>query len=130
MRHGARHRPIHPDVAAFEPGQIVIVDWRDALPKEANKRRPAVVIEDGELFDRSYPNVILVPLTEDNGMVLPDLSVRIDPTPGNGCLKVCFAVSPLVTGTSRSRVRGTSSRITDEQLGRIRRQVAYAIGIG
>jgi len=68
-------------MAAFEPGQIVIVDWRDALPKEANKRRPAVVIEDSDLFDRSYPNVILVPLTEDGSMVLPALSVRIDPAP-------------------------------------------------
>ena len=34
------------DMAVFEPGQIVIVEWRDALPKEANKQRPAVVIED------------------------------------------------------------------------------------
>jgi hypothetical protein len=25
-------------------GQIVLVDWRDALPKEPNKRRPAVVV--------------------------------------------------------------------------------------
>jgi mRNA interferase MazF len=38
---------------AFAPGQIVIVEWRDALPREANKRRPAVVIEDSELFDPS-----------------------------------------------------------------------------
>ena len=25
-------------------GQIVLVDWREALPKEPNKRRPAVVV--------------------------------------------------------------------------------------
>jgi predicted transposase YdaD len=25
-------------------GQIVLVEWRDALPKEPNKRRPAVVV--------------------------------------------------------------------------------------
>jgi hypothetical protein len=32
-------------------GQIVVVDWRgDALPKEPNKRRPAVVVEDAGLF--------------------------------------------------------------------------------
>lgn len=117
-------------MAAFEPGQIVVVDWRDALPKEANKRRPAVVIEDSDLFDRSYPNVILVPLTEDGSMVLPALSVRIDPTPENGCSKTCFAVSPLVTGTSQSRVRATPSWITAEQLADIRRQVAEAIGLG
>jgi mRNA-degrading endonuclease toxin of MazEF toxin-antitoxin module len=40
-------------------GQIVLVDWRDALPKEPNKRRPAVVVEDRGLFDDAYPNLIL-----------------------------------------------------------------------
>lgn len=116
-------------MAAFEPGQIVIADWRDGLPKEANKLRPAVVVEDGTLFGPLYPNVVLVPLTEDGSMVLPDLSVRIDPTQENGCTKACFAVSPLVAGTSKLRVRPTASRITPEQLGRIRRQVAEAIGL-
>lgn len=117
-------------MAQFEPGQIVIVDWRDALPKEANKRRPAVVVQDSSLFDPSYPNVILVPVTEDSRMVLPDLSVRIEPTAENGCTKVCFAVSPLVAATSQSRVQATPSRVTADQLARIRRQVAEAIGLG
>jgi mRNA interferase MazF len=116
-------------MAAFEAGQIVIADWRDALPKEANKLRPAVVIEDAELFSPVYPTVILVPLTEDAGMVLAELSVQIDPTQENGCTKTCYAVSPLVTGTSKLRVRSTGSRITPEQLARIRRQVATAIGL-
>ncbi len=48
-------------MAEFESGQIVVADWRDALPKEANKLRPSVVIEDSELFSPVYPNVILVP---------------------------------------------------------------------
>ncbi len=117
-------------MSVFEPGQIVITDWRDALPKEANKLRPAVVIHDNTLFADDYPNVILVPLTEDGSMVAPDLAVRIDPTPENGCTKVCFAVSPLVAGTSELRVSPTPSRITADQLARIRRQVAEAIGLG
>ena len=113
----------------FEPGQIVIADWRNAPPTEANRLRPAVVIEDGELFSLAYPNVILVPLTEDGGMVIADLSVRIDPTPENGCAKTCFAVSPLVAGTSKLRIRATGSRITAAQLARIREQVAEAVGL-
>ena len=48
-------------MAGFSGGQIVIADWRDALPKEPNKLRPAVVVEDETLFDPAYPNVILVP---------------------------------------------------------------------
>jgi mRNA-degrading endonuclease toxin of MazEF toxin-antitoxin module len=116
-------------VPSFDPGQIVIVEWRDALPKEANKR-PAVVIEDAGLLDPAYPNVILVPLTDDANLVIADLSVRIDPTPENGCAKTCFALSPLVTGTPKARIRGTASRVTIEQLASIRRRVGEAIGLG
>jgi hypothetical protein len=47
------------DVAKFSADQIVIVDWRDALPKEPNKLRPGVVVEDESLLDPAYPNVIL-----------------------------------------------------------------------
>lgn len=111
-------------------GQIVLADWRgDAMPKEPNKRRPAVVVEDDALFVPSYPNVILVPLTEDAALAIPDLSVAIDPTTENGCSKPCWAVSHLVTTTSKSRLRATPSRITSEQLVSIRRQIAVAIGI-
>jgi hypothetical protein len=40
-------------------------DPQGELPKEANKRRLAIVVEDSDLFDAAYPNVILVPLTDD-----------------------------------------------------------------
>jgi len=79
-------------LAGFSGGQIVIADWRDALPKEPNKLRPAVVVEDEDLFDPAYPNVILVPLTEDQRLAIPDLSVVIDPTPQNGCSERCYAL--------------------------------------
>jgi mRNA interferase MazF len=69
----------------LQAGQIVLVDWRDALPKEPNKLRPAVVVEDDELFSPGYPNAILVPLTEDAPLAIPDLSVALEPTAGNGC---------------------------------------------
>jgi mRNA-degrading endonuclease toxin of MazEF toxin-antitoxin module len=110
-------------------GQIVLADWRgDALPKEPNKRRPAVVVEDDGLFAPAYPNVILVPLTEDAALAIPDLSVPIAPTAENGCGKMCWAVSHLVATTSKARLRATSSRITPGQLAIIRRQVAIVIG--
>jgi mRNA interferase MazF len=116
-------------LAGFAPGQIVLVDWRDALPKEPNKLRPAIVVEDGELFDSSYPNVILVPLSEDRELASPDLSVDIDPTRENGCTKRCFALSSYLAATSKRRVRPTQSRILPEQLAVIRRQIALAIGV-
>ncbi|MGH7062638.1 MAG: type II toxin-antitoxin system PemK/MazF family toxin [Stellaceae bacterium] len=116
-------------MASFSGGQIVVVDWRDALPKEPNKLRPAVVVEDEALFDPAYPNVILVPLSEDRRLAIPDLSVAIDPTPENGCSKRCHALSHCVATTSAKRVRPTASRITEDQLLAIRRQIALAIGL-
>jgi mRNA-degrading endonuclease toxin of MazEF toxin-antitoxin module len=116
-------------VSRIAAGSIVIIDWRgDALPKEPNKLRPAIVVEDDGLFHPSYPNVIVVPLTEDAGLAIPGLSVTIDPTPQNGCTKRCFALAPFVTSASVMRVRATASRITDDQLHRIRHFVAEAIG--
>jgi len=116
-------------LAGFEPGQIVIADWRDALPREPNKLRPAIVVEDPELFGPAYPNVILVPLTEDRQLVMPDLSLAIDPTPDNGCTKRCFAISHFVTATSKRRVTATASRVLPEQLRAIRHQIALAVGL-
>jgi mRNA-degrading endonuclease toxin of MazEF toxin-antitoxin module len=116
-------------LAGFSGGQIVVVDWRDALPKEPNKLRPAVVVEDETLFDPAYPNVILVPLTEDQRLAIPDLSVVIDPTPQNGCTKRCYALSHCVASTSARRVRQTTSRIAEGELMVIRLQIALAIGL-
>lgn len=114
--------------AIFSPGDIVLADWRgDALPKEPNKRRPAVVVED-DLFPPEWPNVMLVPLTDDENLVIPDLAVRIDPTSENGCSKPCWAISALLTTTSKHRLSVTGSKIQPHQLIAIRRQIALLVG--
>ncbi len=115
---------------ALHARQIVLADWcGDALPREPNKLRPAVVVEDDGLFAPAYPNAILVPLTDDARLAIPDLSVAILPTAENGCSKTCWAVSHLVATTSKLRLRATPSRVTPEQLGAIRRQIAMAVGV-
>jgi len=116
-------------LALLAPGQIVLVDWRDALPKEPNKLRPAIVVEDAELFGPSYPNVIVVPLSADRAWAPADLSLVIDPTPENGCTKRCYALPASLASTSKQRVRPTESRILPEQLRAIRHQIAVAIGV-
>lgn len=119
-----------PGPPALRAGDIVLADWRgDALPTEPNKRRPAVVVEDDGLFAPTYPNAILVPLTEDAGLAIPDLSVAIAPSAENGCGKPCWAVSHLVATTAKVRLRATGSRVTPEQLAAIRRQIALAVGV-
>lgn len=92
--------------------------------------RPAIVVEDGDLFDPEYPNVTVVPLTNDVRLAIPGLSVTIDPTPANGCRQPCFALAPSVTSVSVKRVSGTQSRVLPEQLDAIRRRIAEAIGLG
>lgn len=108
----------------------MLAGWRgDALPKEPNTPRPAVVVEDDGLFAPGYPNVILVPLTDDAGLVIADLSVAIAPTAENGCAKLCRAASHLVATTSKRRVTATGSCVTAGELAGIRRQVALAVGV-
>ena len=121
----AKPRPL-----SLQAGQIVLADWRgDALPKEPNKLRPAVVVEDDGLFATGYPNAILVPLTDDAALVIPDLSVAIAPTTENGCAKPCWAASHLVATTSKHRLTATPSRVTPDQLAAIRRQIALSVGV-
>ena len=111
-------------------GEIVLADWRgDALLKEPNKRRPAVVVEDDGLFAPGYPNAILVPLTEDAALVIPDLAVHIAPDRDNGCPTPCWAVSHLVATTAKTRLTATGLRVKTDQLAAIRRQIAFAIGL-
>jgi mRNA-degrading endonuclease toxin of MazEF toxin-antitoxin module len=112
-------------------GQIVLVDWReDALAKEPNKLRPCVIVEDHNLFDAWFPNVLVVPLTDSNEFLIPSLAVEIHPTTENGCTKRSHAISHSITVASKQRVvRPTASRITDEQLGQIRAQIAECIGL-
>jgi mRNA interferase MazF len=132
MRDGEHREPMPAESGetVFFAGQIVIADWRGgALPKEPYKRRPAIIVEDDGLFAASYPNAILVPLTDDTTLVIADLSVSISPTAENGCPKRCWAMSHLVTTTSKQRIRATPSRITPDQLTMIRQQIAFAVGI-
>ena len=117
-------------MARFKAGDILIVDWRGgALPKEPNRLRPAVVVEVEALFDAAYLNVIVVPLTTDAHLAIPDLAVTIEPGPENGCEQRCFALAPSVTSVSVSRIRVTASRIRPDQLHAIRRRIAEAIGV-
>lgn len=122
--------PAEPGTTALHAGQIVLADWRgDALPKEANELRPAVVVESDGLFAPAYPNLILVPLTDDEDLLVKSLSVPIAPSAENGCTKRCWAAAHLVTATSKARIRSTTSRVTPDQLVEIWRQIAFAIGL-
>jgi hypothetical protein len=75
-----------------------------------------IVMEESGLFDAAYPNVILVPMTDD-------------PTRENGCSKASWAIAHHVTATSKQRIQITTSRITEAQVAEIRRRIALSLGI-
>lgn len=110
-------------------GSIVVVDWRGgSLPKEPGSLRPAVVVEDYELFPEEYPNMLLVPLTGDEGLAHRSFAVRIEPTVDNGADTTSWALAHHVTSVSPRRVNRSASRITAEQLASIRERIQIAVG--
>jgi mRNA-degrading endonuclease toxin of MazEF toxin-antitoxin module len=111
-------------------GSIVVVDWRGgALPQEPSRLRPAIVVEDHELFPDDYPNTLLVPLTRDEGLAHNTFAERIEPDADNGVDTTCWALAHHVTSVSLRRVNRTPSRITAQQLVSIRERIAVALGI-
>ncbi|MGH8997399.1 MAG: type II toxin-antitoxin system PemK/MazF family toxin [Acidimicrobiales bacterium] len=112
-------------------GSIVVVDWRGgAQPKEPGSLRPAVIVEDHDLFPDEYPNTLVVPLTRDEGLAHRSFAERIDPTDENGVETTCWALAHHVTSVSLRRVSPTVSRITPDQLAGIRRRITVAVGNG
>jgi mRNA-degrading endonuclease toxin of MazEF toxin-antitoxin module len=110
-------------------GSIVVVDWRGgALPHEPGRLRPAVVVEDNELFPDEYPNVLVVPLTRDEGLAHKSFAECIEPAAENGVDATCWALAHHVTSVSLRRVNPTDSRITVAQLASIRKRIMVSIG--
>lgn len=98
------------------------------MPQEPGKLRPAVVVEDHELFPEEYPNTLVVPLTRDEGLAHRSFAERIEPSADNGADTTCWALAHHVASVSLRRIKPTASRITAEQLSSIRRRITVAVG--
>jgi mRNA-degrading endonuclease toxin of MazEF toxin-antitoxin module len=112
----------------MKPGQIVKVNWRDALPNsgEPNRVRPAIVVSSPKFYE-PLPFELIVPLTASEDMALEDASVRIDPTSENGCTKTSYALSWNVQCVPQIRLTETTSHVTAEQLACIRKQISLCV---
>ncbi len=111
------------------PGQIVIVDWRDALPAsgEPNKARPGIVVGSPRFFGSGLPFEIVVPLTGEQALAIAGASVTIAPSPENGCAKPCYALAWNVQSVPHARLTETASRVTSAELALIRAHIASCI---
>lgn len=111
-------------------GTIVLVDWCiGAIPHEPTRVRPAIVVEDHELFPDAYPNTLVVPLTRDAGLAYPTFAERIEPSPESGAEATSWALAHHVTSVSLARIRPTDSCVSSEQLDNLRRKIALALGL-
>ena len=121
----------------LKAGQIVAVDWRkepadpaqNPQPPEPNKLRPAVVVQDTELFDPAYPTVLVVPMTGDSALAIPDLTVVLQPCRTNGCKKLSYLLPQHLTCVAKTRITAvTQSEITSAELQQLRQLVVLTIG--
>ncbi|MDP9024225.1 MAG: type II toxin-antitoxin system PemK/MazF family toxin [Candidatus Eremiobacteraeota bacterium] len=111
-------------------GSIVWLDFRrDSVPKEANKLRPAIIVEDRSLFAAEFPNVVVVPCTTRLTYEIPALCVRIEPDERNGFDLTNWAVAHSVTTASKSRiVKTTDYRVSTRSLAEIRARIVELLG--
>ena len=121
----------------LKAGQIVTVNWRkepsdsgqDPQPPEPNKLRPAVVVQDTELFDLTYPTVLVVPMTGNPALVIPDLTVVLQPSLTNGCKKVSYLLPQNLTCIAKTPITAaTNSVISPAELQQLRQLVVLTIG--
>jgi mRNA interferase MazF len=112
-------------------GNVFDCDWReDVLPKEPNKAgRPAIIVEDTELFPPDFPNVVVVACTKYLDFAIPSLSVRIEPSAANGLAAVSYAVAHQVTVVSKRRLGTMRGTIEPDALSAIRAAIAESLGI-
>jgi mRNA interferase MazF len=111
-------------------GDIVLADWRGgAMPGEPTRIRPAVVVENPDLFANDYQMVIVVPMTRDQRLAHPAFAIRIEPTAENGAPATSWALPHRVGTMSIRRVKPTRSRITPQQLSAIRERIGLAMDI-
>ena len=112
-------------------GQIVWIDFRKkAVPNDANKLRPGIVVEASTAFTPRFPNVVIVPCTTRLTFEVPSLCVRIEPDDENGLETANWAIAHGVMSTSKSRiVRTTENFVTREQLAAIRARILITLGV-
>ena len=114
----------------MKAGQIVLVDWRDALRSsgEPNKRRPGIIVGSAKFFESKLPFELVVPLTGQSALAIAEASLPIDPTPENGCTKRCYALAWNVQTVPHQRVTETPSHISAGDLARLRSTIAACVG--
>ena len=76
-----------------------------------------MVVQDTDLFDPSYPTVLVVPMTGDPGLAIAELTVELQPSASNGCKKVSYLLPQHLTCVAKTlNQAATVSRISATEL--------------
>ena len=73
--------------------------------------------------------VLVVPMTSDPALAIPDLTVVLKPSPSNGCKKVSDLLPQSLTWVAKTRITAaTQSTNTPAELQQLRQLVVLTIG--
>ena len=66
---------------------------------------------------KAGPTVLVVPMTGDPALAIPDLTVVLQASPSNGCKKVSYLLPQSLTCVAKTRITAaTNSQITPAEL--------------
>ena len=88
-----------------------------------------MIVQDTDRFDPSYPTVLVVPMTGDPELAIPELTVVLQPSASNGCKKLSSLLPQHLTSVAKTRIRAaTDSRISAAELQQLRQLIVLTIG--
>lgn len=98
-----------------------------ALPREFGRPRPAVVLQETDVFP-PVTSLTVAPLsTHASGL---DIRIVIDPSPANGLRRRSEAMIDKLTTVERERVGPVVGRIAPSDMTQIERALATFLGLG
>jgi mRNA interferase MazF len=104
-------------------GEIVTV----ALPGDYGKPRPALVVQ-ADLFNDTHASVTVAPVTSTL-VNAPLFRLAIEPSGGNGLLKLSQVMVDKVTSVRREKIGPAIGELEPETVARVNRALALWLGI-
>ncbi len=81
------------------------------------------------LFGTGFPFEMVVPLTGEAERAIAGAALLILPTPENGCIKPCYALSWNIQTVPHARLTETPSHVRPDELATIRLQIAACVDV-
>ncbi len=100
-----------------------------AAPGDYGKSRPAVVVQSDHLTATVIGSVIVCLLTTHPARV-PAMRIPLKPSAANGLKQASVIMVDKLPTVPRERIGEVIGRITDEEVVRLNRALAFVVGLG